>query len=32
MTFWAISDLNAGELERFAQLVRDEPAATNPSH
>jgi len=30
MTFWAVSDLNAADLERFSQLVREEVVSTKP--
>jgi mycothiol system anti-sigma-R factor len=30
MTFWAVSDLNAGELEEFVRLFRNPPGTTRP--
>jgi len=30
MAYWAVSDLNAGELDDFVRLLRE--AATEPAH
>jgi anti-sigma factor RsiW len=32
MAYWVVSSLNAGELEKFAQLVRDESPAASTLH